>query len=100
MTLEFDAAGDEVRALLGVIGELSGKTVLEIGSGNGRLTWRYAEQAGRVHGIDPKPGMESAALAARPVHLAEKVTFGAENLEAFTEQTKERFDLALLSWSL
>jgi cyclopropane fatty-acyl-phospholipid synthase-like methyltransferase len=31
----------------------AGRNVLEIGCGDGRLTWRYVLSAGRVTGVDP-----------------------------------------------
>jgi ubiquinone/menaquinone biosynthesis C-methylase UbiE len=34
--------------------DLSGKTVLEIGCGEGKLTYQYSGMAGRVIGIDPE----------------------------------------------
>lgn len=98
--LEFDAAGVERDALLRVMGNLDGKHILEIGSGDGRLTWRYATPGVTVQGLDPKPGTAAAALANRPKSLAQWVRFSEESLETFAGRSAERFDLALLSWSL
>jgi cyclopropane fatty-acyl-phospholipid synthase-like methyltransferase len=42
MTVRIDPEGNETDALFALV-ELEGQEVLEIGCGDGRLTWRYAE---------------------------------------------------------
>ena len=103
MAILFDPAGNERRLLLEMLGDLSGLSVLEIGSGDGRLTWRYAEFAGRVVGIDPKAEAVAQAEGNRPAHLRQQVSFLAASLEDYAAQALprgERFDRVLLSWSL
>ena len=48
-----DPEGAEVKHLVGACG-LPGATVLEIGCGNGKLTWQYAGLPALLVGIDPK----------------------------------------------
>jgi 16S rRNA A1518/A1519 N6-dimethyltransferase RsmA/KsgA/DIM1 with predicted DNA glycosylase/AP lyase activity len=73
--------------------------VLEIGSGDGRLTWRYVEKVSRATAIEPDRDKHKAALADRPVHL-KKLEFINISLDEFSKQNNEKFDLAILSWSL
>ena len=46
-----DPENNETHALLDMV-NFSGKHVLEIGCGDGRLTWRYADKASSVIAID------------------------------------------------
>ena len=74
---------DPTRAELAALAEVvdfSGLRVLEIGCGNGRLTWRYAGSTAEVFGIDP----DGDAIAS-PVER---------------DLPRRHFDLAFFSWSL
>jgi 2-polyprenyl-3-methyl-5-hydroxy-6-metoxy-1,4-benzoquinol methylase len=51
MTLQKDPEGTETKTLHRVV-NFNGKRVLEIGCGDGRLTWQYAKSARLVAGID------------------------------------------------
>lgn len=99
MTILLDPEANETRALLGLVPDFSGRRVLEIGCGDGRLTWRYAKGAARVCAIDPDPARLERAQANRPAGF-EQVEFQNVRLEDFAARTHEKFDLALLSWSL
>jgi cyclopropane fatty-acyl-phospholipid synthase-like methyltransferase len=73
--------------------------VLELGCGDGRLTFRYAHEARSVLAVDPDAERIANAIAARPLELADHVTFavaGASDVEG----PRRRFDLALFAWSL
>ena len=101
MSLSFDPERNEIDALLEIAGDLQGRRVLEIGSGNGRLTWRFAAQAGQVLGIDPKPGQVDRALEEIPSDLQGRVTFLDGSIEDYQHiHQGPPFDLALMSWSL
>ncbi len=98
MSVRLDPEDHELAALLALTGDLTGRRVLEIGCGDGRLTWRYAHLAGHVTGIDPLAERVAEATTRCPAALRERVTFHAADLATF--QAADRFDLALLSWSL
>jgi len=99
MTILLDPEGNESNTLFNLPVEWTGKSVLEIGSGDGRLTWRYADKVSRVVGLEPDAGKHKAALENRPYGFEHVELFNL-GLGAFVEQNKEKFDLALLSWSL
>ena len=98
MAYRLDPEDRETTALFDLAGDFAGKRVLEIGCGNGRLTWRYAAQAAQVTGIDPHPDRIERAIQAIPAHLRGKVTFFATGIDSFT--APEKYDLAIFSWSL
>ena len=79
--------------------DFRGKRVLEVGCGDGRLTWRYAERAASVVAIDPQAEDIAIALADCPAALRHKIAFRVTRLEEL-DIPEEKFDLALLSWSL
>ena len=79
--------------------DFTGKRVLEIGCGDGRLTWRYADRAAHILAIDPKAEDIESAFEDCPANLRHKIEFRAARLEELN-QPAEKFDLALLSWSL
>jgi ubiquinone/menaquinone biosynthesis C-methylase UbiE len=93
-----DVYGDETAAL-GEIADLRGARVLEIGAGEGRLTWRFAPQTEHVLAIDPDEERIAQARADVPAKLADRVDF--EVMDAVELDVEpEGFDVALLSWSL
>jgi protein-L-isoaspartate O-methyltransferase len=51
------------------------KDVLELGGGDGRLTWRYAKLARSVLAIEPKELLVEQARAALPARLRARVEF-------------------------
>lgn len=101
MTVLLDPDNLEIQALSRLV-DFSGKQILEIGCGDGRLTWHIAPQAHRVIAIDPKSERIEQARQAQPETLQEKLSFLALGLEEFyhSRANQEKFDLALLSWSL
>lgn len=99
MSIRTDPEGNETEALFALV-DLGGAEVLEIGCGDGRLTWRYAERAAHVTAIEPFEG--SIARAKERLHETHlPVEFRHANLEDFAADTDaDVFDIALLSWSL
>lgn len=100
-TIQFDSQGLETAVLSRLAGSLEGKSVLEIGCGDGRLTWRYAPGAARVAAIDPNGEKIAKAIQQMPDELRDRVQFQVASLEEYLRANPvERFDLAILSWAL
>ena len=99
MSILIDPEENESHALSNLPIAWTGSSVLEIGSGDGRLTWRYADRVAHVIAIKPDAGKHKIALANR-LSRFKHVEFLNLGLDEFVQQNKERFDLALLSWSL
>lgn len=93
-----DPAGVEARALA-ELADFDGKRVLEVGCGDGRMTFLYAEQAREVLGVDVEDESIREARAALPDRLADRVEFRVADAEAL-DVPRQRFDIAFLSWSL
>jgi 2-polyprenyl-3-methyl-5-hydroxy-6-metoxy-1,4-benzoquinol methylase len=100
MTVRSDPENNEIRALLDLV-DFSGKHVLEIGCGDGRLTRRYAEAAAHVTAIDPFEEAIGRANANQPDTLRDRVEFRHIAFKDFAAARESRmFDMALFSWSL
>ena len=99
MSFRVDPEGNEIRALFELV-HLAGQEVLEIGCGDGRLTWRYADQVAHVTAIDPfEDAIERAKERLRPTDLP--IDFGHVAFEDFAAASDaDGFDVGLLSWSL
>ena len=97
MTLQKDPEQYETKHLL-KYADFSGRRVLEIGCGEGRLTWRYAARPAMTIGIDPDRDALRVATIDRPSDLEERVHFSNAQAEWLPFQ-KETFDLAVLAWS-
>jgi ubiquinone/menaquinone biosynthesis C-methylase UbiE len=98
MTFFKDPEQNETKHLL-KFADFAGKRVLEIGCGEGRLTWRYAGASFSTLGIDPDTDALRVATYDRPANLANKVHFASAQAE-FIPFHKETFDIAILAWSL
>lgn len=91
-------AGREIAALGGAK-RFRGRDVIDIGTGNGRLAFDAARYARRVLGVDPSDGAIEIARRqadARGIRNVEFRAGGAQRLDGI----KDRFDIALFSWSL
>jgi ubiquinone/menaquinone biosynthesis C-methylase UbiE len=93
-----DASGTEAEALA-KLADFTGKRVLEVGCGDGRLTWLYAGEAAYVLGIDPEAEPIGDARKAMPDELADRVEFRVAKAEEL-RVPPPKFDIAFLSWSL
>jgi predicted RNA methylase len=101
MAVRLDPEQNEIVALRNLAGSLAGRRVLEIGSGDGRLTWRFAGEVERVTGLDPNRERVTAALAGMPEALRGRVEFYTLGIEQFSrERAPAGYDVAILSWSL
>lgn len=99
MAIILDPEQNESHALFKLPFTWIGASVLEIGSGDGRLTWRYAKKASRLIAIEPDKEKHNTALEDRPRGF-EHVKFLNLGLDKFVKKNKQKFDLAILSWSL
>lgn len=78
-----------------------GKRVFDIGCGDGRLTWAYAEVASHVTAIDPIPDDIHMAIEDTPEHLKERIDFIEAGIEDFElPGGPQTFDIVLFAWSL
>jgi ubiquinone/menaquinone biosynthesis C-methylase UbiE len=78
---------------------VDGLRVLELGCGDGRVTFRLAEKGASVLAVDPDEERIAAARAALPARLSERVTFDVAGA-AEVDVPRRKFDLAIFSWSL
>ena len=78
---------------------LRNKRVLEIGCGDGRLTFQYAPRAASVLAIDPdRPSLDEALLQQRAGGPS-NIDFRLGSIERLAKPGAP-FDVALFSWSL
>jgi len=98
--IKIDPENTETRALLDMA-NFSGKHVLEIGCGDGRLTWRYSDKAARVTAIEPSAERIALAKENIPRQLQGRIDFHAVGLEDFASHSApSTFDLVILAYSL
>jgi ubiquinone/menaquinone biosynthesis C-methylase UbiE len=93
-----DPEGVELETLR-ALAPVDGLRVLELGCGDGRVTFRLAETAASVLAVDPDEERIAAARATLPAHLGEKVSFAVAGA-AEVDAPRPEFDLAIFSWSL
>lgn len=95
MPTEIDPAGMMPRAVLEAA-EFRNARVLEVGAGDGRLTFQYAAEPAFVAGIDTNEVEIRAATAAKRIGRAQFLCASAASLPFGAE----RFDIVLLASSL
>lgn len=78
---------------------LRDKRVLEIGCGDGRLTFQYAHRASSVLAIDPDRPSIDEALFQQHLGGPSNIEFRAGSIERLSRPGAP-FDVALFSWSL
>ncbi len=79
--------------------DFDGARVLEIGCGEGRLTWKYAAASSLTFGLDPDFDALRVARADSPADLRGRVEFVRASAHRLP-LPKEKFDIAILAWSL
>ncbi len=100
MHVSIDPEGTEVGVMHDLV-EFEGKRVLEVGCGDGRLTWRYAEKAASVLALDTNEVKVQQAIVSTPERLQLKVDFlVADITDADLELPQGAFDVAILCHSL
>ena len=100
MAVRLDPENNELEALFD-LADFDGKQVLEIGSGDGRLTWLYAARAAHVTAIEPFAKSFGKAKENLPHELEGRVSFQNISFEDFAPTGgAAAFDVVILSWSL
>ena len=95
-----DPDNNETHALLDSV-DFTGQHVLEIGCGDGRMTWLYADKASHVTAIDPSALQIALARESLPTQLRGRVEFQDIGFEDFyAASASSVFDIVILSWSL
>lgn len=79
--------------------DFAGQSVLEIGCGEGRLTFRYAASAKQVIAFDLDHDSLRIARADLPYGLQKHVYFAGASAKQIPFP-RETFDIAVLAWSL
>lgn len=97
MTVDKDPEKNEL-AHLKRYADFAGRRVVEIGCGDGRLTWRYARSARWVAGIDLDRDDLRVASIERPSDLEGLVAFAQANSIRMPFRNNA-FDMAILAWS-
>ena len=98
LAITVDPQERELRAL-DRIARWSGKHVLEIGCGGGRLTSRLASLGARVSAIDPDPTQVRRARAALAPRQAQRIGYRVGRAEKLPYGARE-FDIVVFAWSL
>ncbi len=98
MSLQRDPEGFEQKTLHAFV-DFKGKRVLEVGCGEGRLTWKYAGASNLTVGFDPDHDALRIARADSPHDLQQHVNFANASASKIPF-SKETFDIAILAWSL
>lgn len=107
MTLQKDPEGFEKKTLHKFV-DVENARVLEIGCGEGRLTWKYAAASSLTVGFDPDHSALRIARADLLTHLHGSAQDKSRGTHVhFTCASakhipfpKETFDIAILAWSL
>jgi ubiquinone/menaquinone biosynthesis C-methylase UbiE len=79
--------------------DFTNKRVLEVGCGEGRLTWKYASASALTVGFDPDHDALRIAQADCPADLHRQVHF-TEASAKHIPFPNETFGIAILAWSL
>ena len=100
MAIRSDPENNEIRALFDLT-DFTGKHIMEIGCGNGRMTWRYADVVAHVTAIDPFEKAIQRAKEDLPNKLRNRVEFHHSAFKDFATATESAvFDMVILSWTL
>ena len=100
MAIRIDPENNETRALFDMA-DFGGQHVLEIGCGDGRVTWRYADKTARVTAIDPSAKQIAQARQDLPGQLQDRIQFQDIAFEDFAATSPPSvFDIVILSYSL
>ncbi|MFQ5885389.1 MAG: methyltransferase domain-containing protein [Thermoplasmata archaeon] len=98
MAIREDPEGVELQTVL-KHARFTGKEVLEVGCGDGRLTFKFADMAKSVVALDPVAGDISKATESMPKELLPKVNFLIGRGEKLPFPNAS-FDVVFFTWSL
>jgi ubiquinone/menaquinone biosynthesis C-methylase UbiE len=98
MTLQKDPEGYE-KGILHKFVEFENKQVLEIGCGDGRLTWKYAAASKQVVGIDVEFNDLRFARIDHPADPENRVLLAQASARDIPFP-REEFEIVILAWSL
>lgn len=98
MSFTIDPQGVETRVINDLV-DFDGLRVLEVGCGDGRMTWRFAEMASSVLAVDVNEEKIETAKRATEDHLRSKVSFEVCDIIQ-ARLAGDSFDAAVLSYSL
>jgi ubiquinone/menaquinone biosynthesis C-methylase UbiE len=98
MPLVVDPDGVEIATIRELV-DLNGLRVVDVGCGQGRLSFACAREGANVFGLDPDAELIASARRRIPRALRGRVRFAVADA-AQVELPKGEFDLALFSWSL
>lgn len=84
---------------LHAVADFTNKNILEIGTGNGRLTWRYADLCQSVVAVDINHTALVEAQASCPPKFCSKISFVHSQAQQLP-LAAHRFEGAILAWSL
>ena len=98
MPTQLDPAGVEPRMLFDAA-DFRRARVLEVGCGDGRLAFRYADASAFVVGVEREATELAAARATCPPALRRRVRFIQATALALPFRSNT-FDIAVLAWSL
>lgn len=100
MVIRIDPENNETRALFDMA-NFDGQHILEIGCGDGRVTWRYADKPTHVTAIDPSAKLIALARQDLPGRLQDRIEFQNIAFEDFAAASPPSvFDIVILSYSL
>jgi ubiquinone/menaquinone biosynthesis C-methylase UbiE len=98
MPVLLDPEEAETRVLHALI-DFTEKDVLEIGCGDGRMTWRFAASARSVIALDPVAQSIADAQVAASAQSRSNVIFQVADITT-AKLPPATFDVAVFSWSL
>ncbi len=98
MSLQNDPERKESK-YLHTFADFTNKRILEVGCGEGHMTWQYAKKTRMTIGIDLDTNALRVAKVDRPSDLEHNVLFASAASE-YLPFSKETFDIAILAWSL
>ena len=93
-----DPDGVEKKVLHDLV-DFNNKNVFEVGCGEGRMTWLYADIAASVLGFDPDDEAICEAREQTPEHLGNRVEFRVADMMGI-ELDEDAYDVGILAWSI